>query len=193
LRYLILSVLFFISIFAHVGCNRNLNQELLDEALECFNDNRELIKNKRYLVIIDYNKDIFQKRFWLYDIEKDIILMNNKVTHALKSGIFYCNETSNVIGSNKSSVGSFITGKPYYGKWGYSMKVHGLDKENDRAYLRNIVFHSQCKHKYYGITLPAWLSIYSKGCFCFDEKNMNKFISLTKNGTFVYVRSNKKY
>ena len=67
------------------------------------------------------------------------------------------------------------------------MNIHGLNKNNNNAYQRRIVFHSNCNHKYYGLTIPSFIALYSLGCFAFHEDDMDPFIERVKDGVFMYV------
>ena len=171
----------------HVYLPRKIPDNLKNEALEAFNRNQSSIKNNSLIIIVDYSKDILQRRLWLLDIESDEILLNTRVTHALNSGLIYCDDISNKSGTSKTCIGSFVTGNQYTGKYGNSMNIHGLDKNNSNAYKRRIVFHSNCNHRYYGITIPSFLALYSSGCFAFHEDDMNPFIDEVKDGVFMYV------
>ncbi len=178
--------------YLHISVERGLDEDLKEKALNSFKKHSSSIRNKKLIIIIDYDKDIFQKRFWLYDIQQQKVLLNNRVSHAFSSGLINCRNISNVAGSQKSCVGSFITGSQYQGKYGNSMKVIGLESQNDNAFRRHIVFHQNVAHKYYGFNIPKWMSIYSSGCFCLDKESMNNVINKTKNGTFIYVNKSKK-
>lgn len=176
-------------IFAHAVVPRSIPDELKSEALKKFKLNISNIKKRDYIIIIDYSKDIFQKRLWLYDIINDEIILNSRVTHALNSGLIFCNDISNTPKTKKTCIGSFVTGNQYSGKFGNSMNIHGLDNNNSNANKRRIVFHPNCKHKYYGVTVPSFLALYSSGCFAFHEDDMDPFIDKVKNGVFMYVNN----
>jgi len=51
---------------------------------------------------------------------------------------------SNTTGSEATSRGAYLTGSWYNGKYGTSIRLHGLDADNSRAFERAIVMH------------PAW-------------------------------------
>lgn len=147
--------------------------ELLNEKKFEYSDE---ITNQRYFILIDYSKSILQKRLWLYDTQKDTVVIHCYVSHAFYSGIIYASDFSNQHGSNKTPKGAFITGDSYNGKFGYSMRLHGLEKGiNEHSYKRYITFHPCCK----------WF--WSEGCFMTDRATSKKIIDLTKNGSFMYV------
>ncbi len=134
------------------------------------------ISNHRYCILIDYSRHIFQKRLWVYDMDDDSVLVHCHVSHAWNSGFFYATDFSNTEGTNKSPYGAFVTGKTYTGKFGYSMRLHGLEKGiNDKSYKRYITFH------------PLGISIWSEGCFMTSAELSRKIIDLTNDGCFMYV------
>ncbi len=133
------------------------------------------IKNKDYSILVDYNKPIFTTRLWVIESSTGKIVLRSEVSHAYNSGVFMAENFSNVENSNKSCTGCFITGETYYGQFGYSMKIHGLEKgKNDNAFRRYIVFHQN-----------EWP--WSKGCFMTKEITNKRIIDLTNGGAFLYV------
>lgn len=133
---------------------------------------------KDYVVIIDYRKSIDEERLYLVDTKLSKIEIVSKVSHAKNSGLIFCKDFSNVLGSRKSSYGAFVTEKSKYGKYGFSLIISGLEKDkNDNAKIRNIIFHSTKKMK------TKW----SQGCFATPENINSKLIRLIENGILVYV------
>jgi hypothetical protein len=138
------------------------------------------IKNDRFVILIDYTKNIFQKRLWVYDLKNDSVLVHSEVSHSIKSGLLYAYDFSDEIGSEKTPRGAFITGNSYFGKFGYSMRLHGLEEGvNKNSLKRFITFH------------PNVNFFWSDGCFMTDEETSRKIIDLTKGGCFMYVYGGK--
>ena len=138
------------------------------------------LKNNRYYIVIDYTKNIVSKRLWVWDRQTKKVVLNCRVSHALKTGLFYATTFSNEVGSELSCTGAFVTLGSYkssFGKGIYQigMRIKGLEKgKNDNVLQRNIVFHSG-------------KGLYSEGCFMTTPKNNKKIIDITKNGCLVYV------
>lgn len=152
------------------------DKDILIEMKTKMKEYEKQIENKEYCILVDYSVPIFYKRLWVIDMENDSIMINCHVSHALKTGVFMATDFSNEEGSKKSPHGSFITGKTYYGKFGYSMKLHGLEKGiNDNSFKRYITFH------------PIKNSIWSEGCFMTSKECAQKVIDITKNGCFMFV------
>jgi hypothetical protein len=141
--------------------------------------NKYKVLNQRYVTIIDYSKPITAQRLFIVDTKSKQVVFRSKVSHAYNSGLLYATEFSNVPGSEKSSLGAYVTGGTKYGRFGYSMYLNGLDSGvNSNAYLRAIIFHSSKKMK----------TIWSAGCFATDEATNKKIIDLIKGGSLVYVK-----
>ena len=101
-----------------------------------------LISNKRYGLLIDYDRPIFMKRLWVLDMETFWPVLCTRVSHAWKSGLIYPSSFSNVPNSNRSSFGAFVTRQSYSGDYGLGMRIEGLEKgKNDNVRRRAIVFH----------------------------------------------------
>lgn len=98
--------------------------------------------NSRYCFLLDMSLHSGQKRFFIYDLQKDSLTASGLVAHGncfeyWLEGRRY----SNVVGSGCTSLGRYSIGKSYYGKFGYSYKLHGLDTSNNNAYFRTVVLH----------------------------------------------------
>lgn len=153
-----------------------LDSELLRRAEAEFTRQKPHLTKQRYITLIDYRRHILQKRMWVFDRKERRVVLNARVSHAFKSGVLYPTQFSNIDGTNKSCTGSFITLKPYTGKFGYSMRIKGVTKGvNDNAHSRAIVFHPDPWYKY------------SKGCFMTDGQINARLIHLIEGGSLVYV------
>ena len=134
--------------------------------------------DSRYTCMIDYSKPIDQKRLYVVDLRACCIALRSTVSHAENSGKEYAKEFSNEEGTLKSSLGAYLTKNAYYGAYGYSLVLDGLDKGiNSNAKSRMIVFHSSKKMR----TKWSW------GCFATPEDTNSKIIGLIKDGSLVYV------
>jgi hypothetical protein len=63
------------------------------------------------------------------------------VAHARETGMLRAEHFSNENGSNKSSLGMYLTGELYEGKHGLSMRLDGMEPTNSNARRRAIVMH----------------------------------------------------
>lgn len=165
---------FFLIIFAS-ACNKDFpNKVVYQTALQAMQKHNANVKKNKYIVIIDYDLTILQKRLWLIDIQTQKTILHTRVSHAWKSGFLKARTFSNTPGSNQSSTGSFVAAEAYYGQFGYAMRIDGLEENNNQARKRAIVFHAH-----------YWP--WSQGCFMTSEKTNQNIINRIKNGTFIYV------
>lgn len=101
------------------------------------------LNNKELFSIIDFTKDCNSKRFYTIDLEKMKIVYYTYVAHGKKSGERMATSFSDVVESNKSSIGFYITGNTYNGGNGYSLMLHGDEKGyNSNLAKRSVVVHA---------------------------------------------------
>jgi hypothetical protein len=94
------------------------------------------------LSIADLSQSSKNKRFYVIDLVKKEVLFNTYVAHGRNSGEEFAYEFGNKPESYKSSLGFYITGGPYEGTHGISMRLQGHEKGiNDQAVARGIVMH----------------------------------------------------
>lgn len=94
------------------------------------------------LSIIDYSLPAHLPRLWVIDVEARRVLHHELVAHGERSGGHMAVSFSNEIGSHQSSIGLFRTDEVYYGRFGYSLRLSGLEPGvNDNARERAIVMH----------------------------------------------------
>ena len=100
------------------------------------------VTNYKYVVMVDYSKLIDEERLYIVNTKTAQIEMTSIVSHGINSGKEYATNFSNVNKSKKSSLGAYLTENTYYGHFGYSLYLRGLDKTNSLAKKRKIIFHS---------------------------------------------------
>jgi hypothetical protein len=144
------------------------------------------VDKHEYMIVVNYSEPSYRKR--LYVLKDGEVLRSHHVAHGSRSacGKVAC-KFSNKFGSHKSSLGAMKTGKVYYGKYGKSLKLRGLDKEkNGAVYKRFIVLHSSnyVTNKYImnkGRAGCSW------GCLSVDPAISSSLIDLIKGGCFVFT------
>jgi hypothetical protein len=146
------------------------------------------ITSSQLLTIIDYSKPSIERRLWVIDLKKTKVLFNTWVSHGKNSGKINPTSFSNQIGSLKSSIGVFqTTGAPYFGMYGYSLRLIGLENGiNDKALERYIVFHgASYVHpdviKKYGVLGRSW------GCPAVSEETVRPLINTIKDKSLVVM------
>jgi len=99
--------------------------------------------NKDVAFFIDMKIPSGKNRFFVYDLKENKIKDKGIVAHGSGSetGIQGKLKFSNVQNSLSTSLGSYYIGNYYTGKFGKAYKLYGLDKTNNNAFKRDIVFH----------------------------------------------------
>jgi hypothetical protein len=152
----------------------------------------ELSKNSqrnlpRILTIIDFTKSSVERRLFIIDFSRNELLHKTLVAHGKNSGVKEANSFSNTQGSYQSSLGFYLTGKTYFGKHGYSLKLIGLEKGiNDNAERRSIVMHgasyaTQNFIKKYGRLGRSW------GCPAVPPQFSKEIIDTIKEGSIIFI------
>lgn len=143
--------------------------------------------NKKVLTIIDYSQPSTAKRFWVLDLNNKKVLFNTLVAHGKNSGGKLAHYFSNRANSLATSLGVFKTGVIYQGHHGYTLQLHGLEKEfNDQADARHIVIHSawyvsELFARTHNRVGSSW------GCPALDEKIARPVIDTIKNGSLIFA------
>jgi hypothetical protein len=99
--------------------------------------------NNTYCFLVDMRLPSGEKRFFVYNLQKDSVEASGLVTHG--SGVGNTSATpvfSNIPNSNCTSLGKYKIGKPYQGKFGLAFKLYGLESTNSKAFERFVVLHS---------------------------------------------------
>lgn len=115
------------------------------QALQVYHSLNEeaAVKKNNLLSVIDFSLPSTEKRFWIFDLEKNMTLENTVVSHGRNSGMNKAKSFSNKVNSYKSSLGAYITAETYVGKHGLSLRLDGLEEGiNDKARERAIVIHT---------------------------------------------------
>ncbi len=100
------------------------------------------LENKDMLTICDFSRSSAEKRMWVIDLARRKVLYNDLVAHGQGSGMEYATKFSNQPNSHQSSLGFYVTDKPYIGGHGKSLRLRGMDNGfNSAAYDRDVVVH----------------------------------------------------
>lgn len=167
---------------------KNLNPKVVKLALQAYNKARiQGIDSKGLVTIVDYTKPSTENRLWVLDLKKNTVLYKGLVAHGFNSGGNYATRFSNRVGSAMSSLGLYMTGKPYIGHNGYSLRLIGLEKGfNDYAMRRNVVIHpaSYVSRSF----ADAYGRIgHSAGCFALESRLSSSIIKTIKDGTLLFA------
>nr|WP_317279969.1 murein L,D-transpeptidase catalytic domain family protein [uncultured Fusobacterium sp.] len=155
----------------------------------------EKIPDKRegLLTIIDFTKPSNEKRFFVIDLNKKKIDYSTYVTHGKNSGLTLPLNFSNNRNSYMSSLGFYITGDAYEGKYGYSLRLQGLEEGfNSNAYRRAIVVHGA------DYADPSFIEKYgflgrSEGCPAIPTTISKDVIDYIKGKTVLFIMGKDKH
>lgn len=122
-------------------------QQKADEALKYC---KEKNFNTEFCILIDMELHSGINRFFIWDFKGNKILEKYLVGHGCGTNKWSSDESrdkaefSNEDGSHLSSLGKYKIGTRGYSNWGINVKylMHGLEKTNNNALKRVIVFHS---------------------------------------------------
>lgn len=98
----------------------------------------------------------------------------------------YLQSFSNVMGSNATSRGAYLTCEWYNGKYGTSIRLEGLDQDNSQALQRAIVMHPA------SYAAPSMIATYGKlgrseGCFAMAPEQFNEALWHLSGGRLLYA------
>ncbi|HLZ87125.1 MAG TPA: murein L,D-transpeptidase catalytic domain family protein, partial [Puia sp.] len=101
-----------------------------------------LVRNPDVLSIVDFSLPSSQKRLFVIDMLNGRLLFNTFVAHGRNSGALMATRFSNRTNSYMSSLGFYLTGDPFFGSHGYSLRLQGIERGwNDHAFNRRIIMH----------------------------------------------------
>ncbi|MEJ1240758.1 murein L,D-transpeptidase catalytic domain family protein [Chryseolinea sp. T2] len=145
------------------------------------------LSDKKMISIIDFSKKSTLKRFYTIDLEALAVKFFTYVSHGKNTGEDEAKSFSNVVHSNQSSLGFYVTGETYVGSKGYSLKLDGMEKGyNDRIRERAVVIHNA------EYVSEAWIKKYgrlgrSQGCPALPVELGKKIIDVVKEKTMVFA------
>ena len=101
--------------------------------------------NAEYCFLVDMSIPSGKKRFFVYNLKTGTVELSSLVSHGSGSYKPNCNDQlvfSNIPNSYTTSLGRYKIGNSYYGTYGLSYRLYGLDSTNNKAFERAIVLHS---------------------------------------------------
>lgn len=138
--------------------------------------------------VTDFTLPSWQSRFFILDMESGKVdayrTTHGRGSDRAHSG--WVKNFSNIPGSNATSRGAYLTAEFYTGKHGSSMRLDGLDHDNDKARDRAIVVHGAWYAN------PAMIKKHGKlgrseGCFAFAEKQLPEILEKLGPGRLLYA------
>lgn len=162
---------------------------LLQEALAALDRHSSRIGFRDRIGLVDFSAHSAEHRFHLVDVESGRITQSWLVAHGKGSDpahTGYLQEFSNRYGSNATSRGAYCMANPYYGKYGRSQRLLGLDPENDAALERAIVLHGANYVNESLIDAHGRIGR-SYGCFSVKMDEVGRVMELLGEGRLLYA------
>jgi hypothetical protein len=146
------------------------------------------IRARDWMAVVDFNKASGEERFHVVDLRSGEV-ESFRVAHGSGSDPNhngFLDRFSNEFGSYASSNGAYTTGEYYHGKYGLSMKTHGLDWSNNNAEARAIVIHNAWYAEPNVLAAHGKLGR-SQGCFAFSREDQWKIMRKIAGGRLIYA------
>ena len=121
-----------------------INPRIRERALAALQTHRSVIPNADVIGIADFSRASRDPRFYIVDLRNGFttqhLVAHGRGSDPAHSG--WLEMFSNSFGSEATSNGAYLTGDNYNGRYGYSMRLTGLDHTNSNALARAIVIHT---------------------------------------------------
>ena len=166
-----------------------LNLEAFQEALQGYyllKKNNKL-DNEDYLTIVDFSKHSSENRFYLIDMKTFSVVHKTYCSHGKNTGGAYATKFSNTEGSNQTSLGFYITGETYKGKFDLGLRLDGLEHSNSRARSRGVVMHGANYATASFLNRNNNVLGRSYGCPAVPKDEADYLINTIKNGSLMYI------
>jgi len=146
--------------------------------------------NTDYCFMVDMSIPSGKKRFFVVNLNTESVELSSLVSHgsgSYKRGVEELTFSNNP-NSNATSLGKYKIGAPYWGTYGYSYRLAGLDSSNNNALARSVVLHSDSyvpdKEVYpYPIYMSAGCPIVSPTVLA----SLGKYIAASKKPILLWI------
>ena len=165
-----------------------IDPRLKARALLALAAKRSRIPHADVIGIADFSRPSRDPRFYILDVRSGMVTQH-LVAHGRGSDpghSGWLERFSNVIGSEATSNGAYLTGDAYFGKYGHSLRLAGLDHTNNNAEARAIVVHSAWYAE------PAMIQDHGKlgrseGCFALPGVSHAEAMTRMGSGRLLYA------
>jgi hypothetical protein len=115
---------------------------LISRVSQARNYARENDFSTNYCFFVDMSIHSGRKRFFVYDLERNEVLISGLVAHgSCRESYLTEARFSNIPGCGCTSVGKYKVGETYRGQYGKAYKLYGLESSNSNAFRRAVVLH----------------------------------------------------
>jgi len=165
-----------------------IDPRLKARALLALAARRSRIPHHDVIGIADFNRPSRDPRFYILDVRSGLVTehlcAHGRGSDPEHSG--WLNYFSNAFGSEATSNGAYVTGEAYFGKYGHSMRLTGLDHTNSNAEARAIVVHSAWYAEPDMVTEHGKLGR-SEGCFALPGISHAEAMTRLGSGRLLYA------
>lgn len=164
-----------------------IDPRLKARALAALEAKRPFLRNTDVIGIADYNRASRDPRFYIVDLRSGFVT-EHLVAHGRGSDPAHSGWLayfSNDFGSEASSNGAYLTGDAYTGKYGWSMRLEGLDHTNSNALARAIVIHTAWYAEPKAVEQYGKLGR-SEGCFALPGVSHAEAMTRLGSGRLLY-------
>lgn len=165
-----------------------VDPRIVERARAAYDRHRWQILHTDYVGIADFTRASRDPRFYIINTTTGHATQH-LVSHGRGSDpghTGYLHYFSNLPGSEASSAGSYLTSSYYYGKYGRSMRVRGLDYSNSNAERRAIVVHTAWYAEPNVAEATGRLGR-SEGCFALPHASLREVLDRLGPGRFLYA------
>lgn len=165
-----------------------VDPRMVARARASFDRHRARLLHTDVVGIADFTRLSAEPRFHLLDTSTGRVT-THLVTHGRGSDpghTGFLQRFSNEPGSEASSDGGYVVGDYYYGKYGRSLRLKGLDPSNDNAEARAIVVHTAWYAEPDVVAQQGRLGR-SEGCFAFPAASHQEILARLGPGRFLYA------
>lgn len=150
-------------------------------------------QDPQHVVIVDFSQYSSARRLYLIDLKNGQV-ERFYASHGIGSGegnqaTFF----SNTKDSRQTSLGVYFIGGTYFGKYGESLRMYGLEPSNNDSYNRDIVMHGAwyAEESFMERINPKTQEKFGRlgvswGCPAVAQNVIKKLIPLLQNGGLVY-------
>ncbi len=180
--------------YSHLDPNRVVPTAALEKLVLYYDQVKETLGNPNFITVVDFSVHSSKKRMHVINMKTGAVtsyLSSHGKGSEGSSDDGYASVFSNVNGSNASSLGIYRTGESYQGGNGLSMRLHGLESTNSRAYERAIVMHGADYVSQSTINSSGRIGR-SLGCPAVERRYITGLIASLKGGSLMLGWYQKK-
>lgn len=171
--------------YGQIGLSGKVSQDEFEATIRGYFHYRKkgVIPPKNVLAIVNYKIPSTEKRFFIFQIGDNAKMLREEwVSHGVNSGPpgGVTRSFSNVPESKQSSRGFYRSGETYHGKYGYSLRLDGMEQGiNHKMRPRAVVLHGG-KYAGYGQGGRSW------GCLTVAMNRRTPVVNLLKGQVLIY-------